>query len=90
MNHLEQHAKPASTPKTGIFALLRNLLGAKGTGAPSPRPAFLTLTLLATTTCALLAAGLLFTGAASAAVTHKFLPEPSKKFGEDGLGISGR
>jgi hypothetical protein len=68
--------------QTGFFATLRAALRVKGTRALSPRPAFVTLSLLLTATCALLAAGLLFTGAASAAITHEYEKHLSEVFSE--------
>ena len=80
----EHPAKSAPTPKAGLFATLRGLLHADGTGAPSaPRLILTPLIALA----ALLASLALSAAPASAGITHKYESsitgtEPLAPFGE--------
>ncbi|MCW2989236.1 MAG: hypothetical protein JWM24_2174, partial [Solirubrobacterales bacterium] len=84
MSHSEPNAKPASIPKTNLFAMLP-VLRAKVTGAPSLR----LLALLILTTAALFAT----TASASASLTHNFLTTfngsdaPAPLAGPQGLAI---
>jgi hypothetical protein len=92
-----EHTPIRTRAITGLFGTLGGLLRTRGTGARSATGArtstaapgtatggrvLIARALIVTTTCALLAAGLLFTGAASAAVTHEYEKPLSEVFSE--------
>lgn len=72
MTPTAKHAKSASTPATGIFALLRGPLRAQGTGAPK-----ISLPALLVTLTTVLFLACLAPTCATAAITHEYLPAPS-------------
>jgi WD40 repeat protein len=70
----EHNAKSASTPKTGLFALLCGLPRVKGSGASLRTP----LVLVTFATIASLLGAPAFSSVARAAIAHDFLPAPSE------------